>query len=173
MGVIQTRTSTTLLGHLEKTKSSASERNQDISRLPGPSIWLSRLRGDSRRPLGAGAGCVVLTVLVAPGQELQIIDVVVVIARGSQNFKRQVSYDGWGSERTTGTVHWGGRTWQDSPWWPCLKAEGTVTCLMTNAKASFLKNKGRKIILQWSKPERPCFPKCSNFLALRYSVPLA
>lgn len=33
------------------------------------------------------AGGVVLTVLVAPGQELQIVNVVVVIARGAQNFK--------------------------------------------------------------------------------------
>lgn len=54
--------------------------------------------------LGWGQGAV-LTVLVAPGQEFQIIDVVVVIARGSQNFKRQVSYDGRGSAKDSGVIH--------------------------------------------------------------------
>lgn len=40
--------------------------------------------------------------LVAPGQEFQIVHVVVVIARGSQNFKRQVSYDGRSSAEHSG-----------------------------------------------------------------------
>lgn len=43
------------------------------------------------------AGQVVLTVLVTPGQELQIINVIIVIAGGPQHFKRQVSYDWRGS----------------------------------------------------------------------------
>lgn len=39
----------------------------------------------------------VLTVLVAPSQELQVVDMVVVIARGAKNFEGQVPYDRRGS----------------------------------------------------------------------------
>lgn len=63
---------------------------------------LSGLRGGGWRPSGPGAGCAVLTVLVASGQELQIVNMVVVIARGPQNFKRQVSYDWRGSAKQWG-----------------------------------------------------------------------
>lgn len=66
-------------------------------------------------PLGAGAGSVVLTVLVTPGQELQVIDVVVVVARGAQNFKRQVSYDWRGSAKDDRTIHQRGLTTVATP----------------------------------------------------------
>lgn len=57
----------------------------------------------------------VLTVLVTPGQELQVIDVVVVIARGAQNFKRQVSYDWRGSAKDDRTIHQRGLTMVATP----------------------------------------------------------
>lgn len=62
---------------------------------------------------------------------------------------------------------------EDSPWWPRLNEEGTVCTIMIIAEASFLKNKVREIILQWSSTERLGFPKYSVLLAFRHSVPFA
>lgn len=86
----------------EKTKFPTLKRNQVTSRdIWSPRALLPGLSGVNTRPPCLG-WAVVLTVLVAPGQELQVIDVVVVIARGSQHFKRQVSYDWRGSAQGQG-----------------------------------------------------------------------
>lgn len=105
--------------------------------------------------------------LVAPGEELQVVHVVVVVARGSQDFKRQVSYDRRGSARTVGGV---------GLHQPCglpvvANRRGQFTCFMINPGASFLKNKCRKKHLAMVKTREAVFSKVLTFFGIRHSVP--
>ena len=92
---------------------------------------------------------------------------VVVVARGSQDFKRQVSYDRRGSATTVGG---GGSS-------PALRAScsgrqaGAVYMFHDQPGTSFLKSKCRKKHLAMVKTREAVFSKVLTFFGIRHLVP--
>lgn len=140
----------------KKVRSSTSEREQVTGRLPGPRYSAVRtVEGVGGLPRWAGH--VVLTVLVAPGQELQVVNVVVVITRGPQHLKRQVSYDWRRSAKDAGEFISEEAQSRPPPGGCTPSCRVWHAHSVTNAGASLLKNKGRKVIFPMVETKEALF----------------
>ena len=93
---------------------------------------------------------------------------VVVIARGSQDFKRQVPYDRRGSARTVGR----GGLHQPCGLPVVANGQGQFACFLINPGASFLNNKRIKNHLAMVKSREAVFSKVLTFFGIRHWVPL-